>query len=972
MTTRRPGSLTPSEFAAKWTNSTLRERAAAQEHFIDLCRMLDQPTPAEADPAGEWYTFEKGAEKSDGGDGFADVWKRQHFAWEYKGKRKDLKAAYDQLLQYREALENPPLLVVSDMDRFEVHTNYTGTKKVVHSFALDKLRDDPAEPLRILRAVMSDPLQLRPDQTPEQVTEEAAGRFAELAGRLQSRGNNGLVVAHFLNRLLFCLFAEDIGLLPRGLFTRLVDSTRRRPDDFGAQLRQLFRLMARDGGYFGTEAIEWFNGGLFEDDAVLPLTAEDLEILGQAARLDWSNVEPSILGTLFERGLDPDKRSQLGAHYTDRASILRVVTPVVIEPLAREFAELRAVITASIERHRQTRSTLNVRTLKPLIAKYWEFLNRLRRVTVLDPACGSGNFLYVALQELKNFEKSVIVWASETLGIPMEYPGIGPGAVKGIELSPYAAEVAKTTIWIGEIQWMVNNGFGYRTQPVLQPLDTVECRDAVLDHRDAEHPRKAVWPDAEFVIGNPPFIGGKKMRDELGDRYVDALFTAWGDDVPREADFVCYWHEMARQMIGSRRVQRAGLLATQGIRGGANQKVLKRIKDTGDIFDAWQDEPWVVEGAAVRISIVCQDDGSETHRHLDGVSVSNIYADLTGGGETTVDLTTARPLEENRGVSFMGDTKGGAFDVTGELARTMLLAGPNPNGRPNSDVVVPWVNGLDVTRRARDYFIVDFGTEMSEKDAAMYVAPFEYVLGAVKPDRVQNKRAAYAARWWIHVESRPAMRAVLARLPRFLATPTVARHRSFSWIRRPTLPDHQLIVFARDDDYFFGVLHSRVHEVWALRKASKLRIDFRYTPSSTFETFPFPWPLDTADAELNAEHRRQQHAISTAAKALDDARSRWLNPPELIHEEPDVVPTLPPRRLPNDEDAERALANRTITKLYNARPAWLDMLHRDLDVAVLAAYGLPGDAPDDAILSHLLRLNHLRAASTAQQGLLGS
>lgn len=958
--------MTPSEFAAKWSSSTLRERAAAQEHFIDLCHMLGERTPAEADPTGEWYAFEKGAEKLGGGNGFADVWKRDHFAWEYKGKRKNLEEAYKQLQLYREALENPPLLVVCDMDRFEVHTNYTGTKKVVHSFALDRLRDDPAEPLRVLRAVFAEPRVLKPDQTPQQVTEEAAGRFAELAGRLQSQGHAPLIVAHFLNRLLFCLYAEDIGLLPKGLFNRLIDSTEREPEIFDHQLSEIFELMSRKGGRFGTDRIEWFNGGLFEDAQVLTLEREDLAILADAARLDWSNVEPSILGTLFERGLDPEKRGQLGAHYTDRESILRVVLPVVIEPLRGEFDELKLDITSQMDaetgpkqkgkRHEGALSTLK------------KFLDRLGRVSILDPACGSGNFLYVALQELKDLEKEVILWGSSTLGTAQEFPGVGPQVVRGIEISPYAAELAKTTIWIGEIQWMVNNGFGYRTNPVLQPLDSVERRDAVLDLSDPEHPRKAVWPEAEFVVGNPPFIGGKLMRALLGDQYVGALFKAWDGEVPREADFVCYWHEAARQAIEKKRTRRAGLLATQGIRGGANQKVLKRIKETGGIFEAWQDENWVVEGAAVHISIVCQDDGSEILRRLDGAPVSRINADLTAGGDAVGDLTTAQRLQENLGVSYMGDTKGGAFDIDGSVAREMLLAGPNPNGRPNSDVIVPWVNGLDVTRRPRDMFIVDFGVDMPEREAAMYVAPFGHILRAVKPERVMNKRVVYATRWWLHVEARPAMRRQLARQRRFLATPTVARYRSFSWISSPTLPDHQLIVFAREDDYFFGVMHSRVHELWALNKGTQLEDRPRYTPSSTFETFPFPWRLDLPQGRLDSEQMHHHEFISEAARTLESARSRWLSPPELTLEQPDVVPELPPRRIPTDETAARALVTRTITKLYNERPAWLDLLHRDLDRAVLAAYGWPEDISDDDLLLRLLRLNAERAASRARHG----
>lgn len=951
--------LTPSEFAAKWKGSSRTERAAAQEHFIDLCRMLGQPTPNEADAHGDWYAFEKGAEKTLGGDGFADVWKKAHFAWEYKGKKKDLKGAYDQLLQYREALENPPFLVVCDLDRFQVHTNFTGTKKTIYPFTLDDLRDAPAEPLRILRSVMSDPTALRPDQTAEQVTQEAASRFAELAGQLQSRGHQPLVVAHFLNRLLFCLFAEDIGLLPRGVLARIIEGTRREPQQFTAMLKELFGKMAKDGGFFGAERIEWFNGGLFEDDAVLPLETEDLTALGEAATLDWSSVEPSILGTLFERGLDPAKRGQLGAHYTDRESILRVILPVVLRPLRREFEAMKSKVIGIVA-GAATPTPKKVHQTAHRV--FMQFLDRLRAVKVLDPACGSGNFLYLALKLLKDLEKEVILWGAETLGTTQETPGVGPQVVHGIELNPYAAELARVTIWIGQIQWMVSNGFSYRTNPILERLESIEQRDAVLDTRDPEHPLKAVWPEAEFIVGNPPFIGGKKLRESLGDQYVDALFKAWDGEVPREADFVCYWHERARQAIEGRRCKRAGLLATQGIRGGANQLVLKRVRETGGIFEAWRDEEWVLDGAAVHISIVCQDDGSDQKRRLDGQPVANIHADLTGDSEGAVDLTTARQLPENKAAAFMGDTKGGPFDVSGQLARAMLRAGPNPNGKPNSIVVAPWVNALDVARRPRGMFIVDFGVEMGEREAAAFETPFEYLRRTVRPARTASRTTT--ERWWGHERPRPEMRGALAKLQRFIATPRVASHRLFVWLRPPTLPDCQLIAFARDDDYAFGVLHSRVHERWALRKASKLRVDFRYTPSSTFDTFPFPWPLNTSSNALTAEQKRHHAAISAAARALDETRSRWLNPPELVRAEPDVVPELPPRLVPVSPEAERELKTRTLTNLYNARPAWLDLLHKDLDRAVLTAYGWPEDIEENELLRRLLALNHQRAAAT--------
>jgi hypothetical protein len=323
--------LTPQAFAEKWARSKLSERSASQQHFIDLSRMLGQPTPADIDPEGDFYAFEKGVSKTGGGGGkgFADVWRKGFFAWEYKGKHKDLRAAYEQLLLYREDLENPPLLVVSDMDRFEVHTNFTGTVKRVHAFANAELPRE--ENLAVMRALFEDPGSLRPGRTVEGVTEEAAAKFALIADGLRSRGHDPHVAARFLNRLLFCLFAEDVGLLPRDLFTRVAERTGRDPGRFARYAGELFGAMA-SGGDFLLEDIPRFDGGLFEDTESLSLEAEELRVLVEAAHLDWDSVEPAIFGTLFERSLDPAQRAKLGAHYTSREDILAVVEPVLMAP----------------------------------------------------------------------------------------------------------------------------------------------------------------------------------------------------------------------------------------------------------------------------------------------------------------------------------------------------------------------------------------------------------------------------------------------------------------------------------------------------------------------------------------------------------------------------------------------------------------------------------------------------------------
>ncbi|MYE31188.1 MAG: class I SAM-dependent DNA methyltransferase [Chloroflexi bacterium] len=962
-------------FAAKWRENARRERASSQEHFIDLCRLLGVPTPNEADPTGESYAFEAGAERlSTGRRGWADVWKRGHFGWEYKGAHADLAAAYKQLLDYREDLENPPALVVSDMDRIEVHTNFTGTRPAVLTVTLDQLAaggDETAEALRVLRAVMAEPEALRPEQSPDEITQLAAARFAEIAQSMHERGHEPEAVAHHLNRVVFCLFAEDARLLPERVLTEMIESRRGDPEAFDRGLRELFlRMSDRDADrFYGNVRVEWFNGGLFDDAEVIPCTAEELRAMHDAALLDWSRVEPAILGTLFERGLDPDKRGQLGAHYTDHEKILMVVEPVVMDPLRREFAAMQARVEELAGGQEPTPLTLDGRRRERLPA--WErdaeaewraFLERLRAVRVLDPACGSGNFLYVTLRLLKDLEHEAIRWGAERLRIPGEFPRVDPHNVLGIEINPYAKELAGVSIWIGHIQWMLDHGYGFPRDPVLEPLDNIELRDAILAYNDEGAPVPATWPEAEFVVGNPPFLGWNLLRPSLGDEYVDAVSEAWGDAVPGGADLVCYWHELARRQIVAGTSRRAGLLATNSVRGGANREVLRRVKESGDIFMAWSDEPWVVEGASVRVSIVAQDDGSEDERSLDGERVTAIHSDLTRG----LDLTSAGVLAEGAGLAHTGAIKGGAFDIPGDVARGMLRAPTNINRRANADVVVPWVNGLDLTRRSRDMFMIDFGWQMTEAEASAYEAPFSYVEEHVRPVRAKNREKARRDLWWRHRRSGEAMRVALAPLSRFIATPTLSKHRLFVWLSAPTLPDHQLVAIAREDDYAFGVLHSQAHELWSLRMGTSLEDRPRYTPTSTFETFPFPWPLDTPDEALTREQRAHRDAIGEAARALDDARRHWLNPPELVREEPDVVPSLPPRLLPVDEDAERELKRRTLTNLYNQRPAWLAHLHDTLDAAVFAAYGweeagAPSELGEEELLERLLALNLERA-----------
>ena len=929
--------LTPQEFVARWERVTLSERASYQQHFLDLCEMLGEPRPAESDASGSSYTFEKRVEKTGGGVGFADVWRRGRFAIEYKRKGGNLASAYKQLAEYRESLELPPVMIATDIARFLVRTNFTGRSPDTFEFTNRELLNPKYRD--VLKKAFSDPDALREVRTPEAITQEAAAGFARLADGMRERGVQPRRAAHFLNRLLFCLFAEDVKLLQENVFSRVVERGASRPESFNHNIGDLFRAMA-SGGEFLLHDIRCFNGGLFEqadgadDDGVVELTSEELRILSRTARLDWREVEPAIFGTLFERSLDPAQRARLGAHYTSKDDILAIVEPVLMAPLRREWDEARQkaddegerMRAASVAGRRQQARNARLKVEEILRG----FAERLRGVRVLDPACGSGNFLYVALRELLDLEQEVLNYAG-ALGLDVALPGVGPEQLFGIETSPYAHELAQVAVWIGYLQWMEASGYGSPPDPVLGPMTNIREMDAILTHDEDGNLTEPEWPEADVIVGNPPFLGGNRIRAELGGEYVEELFRLYEGRVPAFADLVCYWFERAREQVETGTARRVGLLATNSIRGGVNRRVLQRIKETGDIFFAKSDEDWILNGAAVRVSMVGFDDGSETEKVLDELPANAINADLTG----SLDLTAAVPLPENMRMCFMGPSAKAPFDIDKTLANEMLSAPVNVNGRPNSDVVRPVASGVDLVRRSRGKWTIDFGL-MPEEEASLYEMPFEYVKKNVLPVRAQSRRDDFQGQWWRYARPRPELRIALEGKRRFIATPAVAKHRVFLWIEPEVLCNQGTLVFARDDDYFFGVLHSRVHELWSLRMGTSLEDRPRYTPTTCFETFPLPWP---PGEEPGGDPRVE--AIAEAARRLDDRRRNWLDP---------------------EGASESELKKRTLTNLYNQRPTWLANAHAALDRAVFAAYGWPENIADEDILKELLALNLERAS----------
>ncbi len=927
MTPQLPA-MTPPQFIAKWRDVEFGEKQASQEMFLDLCALVGHPTPV-AYGSPDAFTFEKWVP-----GGFADAYLEDRFGWEFKGSDDQLPGAFNQLLRYQVYLKTPPLLIVSSFRRIQIRTNFPRMETVLHEIPILEL-EQPRQ-LTKLRNCFFAPDEFRPNRSVEDVTRETAELFRDIVADMERHTGDPERLARYLNRIVFCLYAEDAGLLPDNVLADILTANRQRPDLSNRAIANLFEQMA-GGGLFGPHEIARFNGDLFRPDEPVELSPNAVQRLGEAVSKNWRNIEPSIFGTLFERALDASQRARLGAHYTSADDIMLVIDPVVMDPLEREWDAARREIEELLEgpesseaglsglrnlpdyspQSRQSENLENPASDNPTdraLARLLQFQERLAGVTVLDPACGSGNFLYLALRGLLDLEKRVIDFAAarDWRGLS---PTVKPNQMRGLEINPYAAELARTALWIGYIQWHQANGFPYTQSPILTPLDTIRQTDAILDLSDPDNPAEPEWPAAEFIVGNPPFLGHFPFRESLGDEYVNAVYGLYGSRIPNSSDLCCYWFEKARAQIESGATQRAGLLATQAIRFQSNRRALARIKETGDIFAAISDKDWVLDGATVHTSIICFDDGSDDDRTLNSQPVANINVDLTSGH----DLTQAQRLVGNRSMAFQGIGKVGDFDIPDTVANGMI-AQSNPHGRPNSEVIKRWVNGTDITQRSRNMWIIDFGVDMPMNDAALYEAPFEYVKEKVMPARIKNKMKWRAENWWLHGYPATTMRQALAPLHRYIATPKVAKHRFFVWLNADVLPSNLIIAIASDDDYLFGVLSSSIHELWARQVGSQLReadSGGTYTPTTCFETFPFPEPTG-----------EQREAIALAAAELNRLRE-------------------------ND--------SRTLTNLYNQRPTWLENAHAALDAAVADAYGWPADLADGEVLERLLALNLERA-----------
>ncbi|MGB9129364.1 MAG: DNA methyltransferase, partial [Thiobacillus sp.] len=869
-----------------------------------------------------------------------------------------------------------------DNDRaYEMFPDRASYRIAIADLANDDIRER-------LRQVWLNPRALNPELVSARVTRAVATHLGSLARELEQIGNDSHLVAGFLTRCLFTMFAEDVELLPTGAFTQLLVQAQASPATLQPNLEDLWRAM--DGGKFAVSLqaqVAHFNGKLFKTPEALPLSRAQIETLLAAAKQDWKHVEPAIFGTLIERALDPAERHSLGAHFTPRAYVERLVMPTVIEPLARQWANVQAA-AISLEDGGDHKGALKL---------VRDFHGALCQTRVLDPACGSGNFLYIALEHMKRLEGEVLEQldafnAQHTL--ETEGLAVDPHQFLGLERNPRAAAVAELVLWIGHLQWHFRTrGKTQPPTPVLRDFKNIECRDAVLDWDVIEpvldeagmphtrwdgktlkthpvtgkdvpddsarialeryrNPRPAAWPQADYIVGNPPFIGNKRMREALGDGYVEALRAAY-PAVPESADLVMFWWHCAAQLLAAGRIARFGFITTNSLTQTFNRRVLEaHLGKNLSLAFAIPDHPWVdsADGAAVRVAmtVAVPSDGAgrllrvvnETPGEEGEVKVKLaeknglIHANLQMGA----NVSKAGALRANSDVSSPGfKLHGAGFIVTPE--ETIKLGNPS--------FIRDYRNGRDLTDRPRGVRVIDAWGYAEDGLRQEHPAVWQWLAEQVKPEREHNARASYRDSWWLFGEPRSELRAMLTSLPRYIATVVTTKHRVFQFLDANMAPDDALVCIALDDAYALGVLSSRVHVVWALAAGSTLEDRPRYNKTRCFE--PFPFPVATPD---------QQTRIRDLAETLDAHRKRQ----QAAH--PALTLTGMYNVLARLRSGE-ALAAKDKLIHEQGLVAVLKQLHDELDEAVLAAYGWTGQADDATLLERLVALNAERAREEA-------
>ena len=1027
-------------YLARWGNGASyggNERANLQMFVTELCTLLELPHP---EPAGSQhnknaYVFERRVTEffADGGQTVRqlDLYRRGCFILEGKdtGKKTGssgwdaaIDKARKQAENYARALPveegRPPFIIVVDVGKsFALYAEFSrsGGNYVAfpdarrHKIPLEKLRD--VEVRELLRTLWLDPLSLDPTRHAGKVTRTIADRLATLAKSLEESGHAAEAVAGFLMRCLFTMFAEDVELLPSQSFAHLLERLKNKPSSFCNQLRSLWQTMNTGGFAPALDAqLLKFNGGLFAEATVIELNAAQIELLAEAAKADWRYVEPAIFGTLLERALNPRERHKLGAHYTPRAYVERLVLPTIIDPLRAEWADVQATALAYQQQAKD----------EAAIAELRAFHRRLCEIRVLDPACGSGNFLYVTLEHMKRLEGEVL----EVLGsfiksgsFEMEGLTVDPHQFLGIEINPRAAKIAEMVLWIGYLQWHFRTyGNVNPPEPVLRDFKNIENRDALITYESCQRltdatgqpltrwdgqtyktspitgdpipdesaqieqfryikPKKAKWPKADYIIGNPPFIGNKRMRITLSDTYVDALRASY-PEIPESADFVMFWWHIAGEKITLNETARFGFITTNSIRQEFNRRIIENLfqKEVLGIDFAIPDHPWIdsADGAQVRIAMtIACNKNVKLHN-----TVANVINETLTENEIEIsfktqkgfihpnlrigaNLTNLTILESNSSLANRGMIPHGeGFLITKDLIGAL----------DNGALLKPYRNGRDLTSVARDIYVIDT-FELTENDLMnKYPQTWQHLRNTVKPERDAQKLKSLKENWWLFCRPRTVLRAVHQNIKRYIATVQTAKHRFFQFLEVDILPDDKLIAIGLEDAFYLGVLSSRLHVYWALATGGNMGIgnDPIYNKSKCFDAFPFP----VATPE-------QQKSIRELAEQIDAHRKKQQA----------TYPELTLTGMYNVLEKIRAndtLEERDKTIHSQGLVSILLELHDKLDRAVFDAYGwadlaeklvgLPGattplpnksefqSEAEEVLLCRLVKLNAQRAA----------
>ena len=1065
-------------FITRWENSGAAERANYQMFLSELCDIIGvpRPDPTSPDPAKNLYVFDRAITRvnPDGSSvtNYIDLYKARHFVNETKqgssveatadelakpaatksGHGKRGTAAFDRALErafhqgrgYITSLPvaegRPPFLLVCDVGHsIDLYAEFSGTgghyerfpDPKNHRILLTDLRQEKHR--ATLRAIWTDPYSLDPSKKAAEVTRDIASRLAKLAKSLESDGHDPRVIAGFLQRCLFTMFAEDIGLLPEDGFKKLLAQVKASPHGFPVLVSALWKEMAVGTSYSALlfQEIACFNGGLFENTTALPLSPAQLAMLTDAAATDWSGVEPSIFGTLLTRALDPRERHKLGAEYTPRSYVERLIRPTIIEPLRDEWDAVR-IAAANLHREADAAedsaadkdeeiktlgTTAAAKEIGAAAAKLraeakkkdaealklvTEFHRHLCKIKVLDPACGTANFLYVTLEHMKRLEAEVLELVTALGGeatFEMNEYKVRPEQFLGLEISHNAVAIAQLVLWIGYFQWQRKTTGKADTgdRPLLPKTQTIRQQDAVLAYDekiprrdpdsgeiltiwngystkthpvtgkevpdesatialfDYKNPRRAEWPQADYIAGNPPFIGASRMRDALGDGYTEALRKAWKGDVPESADFVMFWWQKAAAQVVQGSCKRFGFITTNSIHQTFNRRVIEPFvaavsnrQPALHLAYAIPDHPWVdsADGAAVRIAVTVAAPGKgegilekvlTEQARADGeneVTLSRSGGVLAANLQLGADTTAAVALESNRRLSSMGvKLHGQGFLISAD--EVVALRGNHVQSR---NLIFRYVGSRGLVQEDRDLFAIDaFG--LSE-DALLtdFPAIYQHLFVHVKPERDQNRRDTYRLNWWLYGESRSTFRPAVVGLKRMIGTPRTAKHRIFVFLDLPVVAESEVVCIACEDSYNLGILSSDVHSVWSLVQGGTLEDRPRYNNTRCFDTFPFPAlsesPLKQRIRELGERldsHRKRQQeqhpglTLTGMYNVLEKLRSgEPLTAKEKQVHDQGLVTVL--RQIHDELDA-------AVLEAYG----WSDLRSRDIPVANMEA-----------------------------------